>query len=105
MEPAVDVLVGLGVACELVCCAGLLAGRTVFDRLHYTGAATTLGPFLIAAAILVAEGWTAAGINALLAAILLLVLNGVLTHATARVARIRQQGSLTPSQAEVERGR
>ncbi len=101
----VDVLLGLCVAAELLCCLGLVAARTVFDRLHYAGAATTVGPFLVAAAVLVEEGWTLSGINALLAAVLLLVLNGVLTHATARVARIRRYGSLEPCDGEIERGR
>ena len=106
MRPlAVDVLIAVGVASELLCCLGLVAGRTVFDRLHYSGAATTVGPFAIAAAVLVEEGWTQAGINALLAAVLLLVLNAALTHATARVARIRRYGSVEPSSAEAERGR
>ena len=100
----VDVLIALGVAAELVCCIGLVAARTVFDRLHYSGAATSVGPFLVAAAVLVEEGWTLAGINALLAAALLLLLNAVLTHATARVARIRRYGSLEARPGEVERG-
>lgn len=86
---AIDILVALGVAGEAVCCLGLVTARDVFDRLHYTGAATTVPPFLFAAAILVEQGWALPSANALLIAVLLLVLNAGLTHATARAARIR----------------
>ena len=37
---AADVLLGIGVAAELLCVAGLLVMRTVYDRLHYASAAT-----------------------------------------------------------------
>ena len=47
---AVDVLLGLGVAAELLCVAGVLVMRTTFDRLHYVGAATSVPAFLILAA-------------------------------------------------------
>jgi multisubunit Na+/H+ antiporter MnhG subunit len=86
MNVAIDVLVAAAVAGELVCCAGLVVRRRALDRLHYAGAASTLPPLLLAAAVLLDEGWTAPGINALLIALLLLVLNAVVVHATARVA-------------------
>lgn len=47
----VQLLVWLGVAVELICCAGLVAVRTSIDRLHYAGAATVVGPALVAAAV------------------------------------------------------
>jgi multisubunit Na+/H+ antiporter MnhG subunit len=86
---AVDVLLALGVAGEVVCALGLLAGRAAIDRLHYAGAATTLPPALIAAAVTVEEGGTSAAINAIVVAALVLVLGSALTHATARVAHGR----------------
>ena len=100
MRPAEAVLVALGAAGVLVCCLGLVVRRNAFDRLHYAAAASTLPPFLIAAAVLVAEGWTAPGIDALVVAVLLLVLNTTLVHATARAGRIRRHGSLEPSRRE-----
>jgi multisubunit Na+/H+ antiporter MnhG subunit len=98
-------LVGLGIALELACCAGLLVMRNAFDRLHYASAASTVPPLVIAAAVLLEQGWTAAGINALVVALLLAVLNAVLVNATARVARLRRHGTLEPSASELERGR
>ena len=62
----VDVLVALGVAVELVCCLGLVAMRSAIDRLHYAGAATGVGPALVAAAVCVEEGlFTSNGLNAI----------------------------------------
>ena len=84
-----DVLVGLGVTGELLCCLGLIAMRNVYDRLHYALAASTVPPLLIAAAVLVEEGWTQPGINALVVAAALFVINPVAAHATARAARSR----------------
>jgi monovalent cation/proton antiporter MnhG/PhaG subunit len=87
---AVDILVWAGVAGEVLCCLGILVMRDVYDRLHYAMAATTVPPFLIAAAVLVEEGWGQAGINALVVAVALFLLSPILAHATARVARSRR---------------
>jgi multisubunit Na+/H+ antiporter MnhG subunit len=84
---AVDVLVALGVAGELVCCLGLVLARDAFDRLHYAGAASTLPPLLIAAAVLVEESFTQPGLSALVVALLLLLLNSAVVVATARAGR------------------
>jgi monovalent cation/proton antiporter MnhG/PhaG subunit len=91
---AIDVLVAAGVAGELLCCLGLLLMRNVFDRLHYAMASTTLPPFLLAAAVVVEEDWTQPGINALLVAVALFVINPVLATATARAARVRRFGQV-----------
>jgi monovalent cation/proton antiporter MnhG/PhaG subunit len=88
----IDGLVAAGVAGELVCCIGLVVMRDVFDRLHYAMASTTLPPFVIAAAVVVEEGWTQPAINALLIAGALFVANPVLATATARAARARRYG-------------
>ena len=88
---AVDVLLVLSVACAAVCVLGLLAGRAAIDRLHYAGAATGVPPALIAAAVVVKERGSSAGINAVVVALLVLILGAALTHATARLARGRRE--------------
>jgi multisubunit Na+/H+ antiporter MnhG subunit len=93
MSVAVWFLVWLAVALELAACLGLLLARSVFDRLHFVSAAATVGPFAAATAILLEEGWTTAGIDALVAAVLLLMLGATATHATARAAHLRLHGS------------
>ena len=92
---AVIVLLALGVAVTWVSCLGVLAMRDPYDRLHYTAPAAVIPPVAIAAAVVLEEQFSAAGIKALLVALALLVTNPVLTHATARAARIRQFGEWT----------
>ena len=87
---AIGVLVSLGVTGELLCCLGLVVMRDVYDRLHYAMAATTVPPFLLAVAVVVEEGWTQPGINALIVALALFVTNPVVAHATARAAKSRR---------------
>jgi monovalent cation/proton antiporter MnhG/PhaG subunit len=83
----VDVFLVLGVACQFVCCVGVFVFRDVFDRLHYAGAGTTLGPLLIGAAVLVRQTTSAAGITAMLVMAIVVVLGPALVIATARAAR------------------
>jgi monovalent cation/proton antiporter MnhG/PhaG subunit len=99
-EVVADVLLGLGVLVTLICCVGVLAMPNVFDRLHYTAPATTVGAFAIALSIVVEEGRSAASVKALIVFVLLLVTNPVLSHATARAARIRQFGHWVALRAE-----
>ncbi len=84
---AVDFLLGLGVAAELLCVVGVLLMRTTFDRLHYASAATSVPAFLILAAVLVREHFTAGGLEAIAAVGLLFVLNPAVVLATAMAAR------------------
>jgi multisubunit Na+/H+ antiporter MnhG subunit len=103
-DHAVNVLVAGGVVAELVCCLGLLAMRNAIDRLHYAGAAATLGPALIASAVCVREGLVSSqGLNAVLIAVLLAFGSAAVAGATARLIRLRQRGSLESTAAERER--
>ena len=83
----VDVLLGLGVAGTLLCVLGVVVMRTTLDRLHYVGAATSVPPFLILAAVLVRVHMSAGGLEALATVGLLFLLNPALVIATARAAR------------------
>jgi multisubunit Na+/H+ antiporter MnhG subunit len=105
MAVIVHVLVWLGVAIELACCVGLVAPRSAIDRLHFAGAATTVGPMLVAAAVCVEEGvFTTNGLNSIAIALLLALLGGALGVATARTIRVRERGSLESTPAERRRG-
>ncbi len=96
------VLLVLGVGTELACCVGVLVMRGVYDKLHYTAPATTLGALAIAGAVLLRTSLVQFGIKALLVALALLITNPVLTHATARAARIRRFGAWTIQEEEDE---
>ncbi len=84
---AVDVLLALGVAGELLCVAGVLLMRTTFDRLHYVAAASTVPAFLVLLAVLVREHLSAGGLQAIAAVFILFLLNPALVIGTARAAR------------------
>jgi monovalent cation/proton antiporter MnhG/PhaG subunit len=98
-DVVVYLLLGLGVACELLACAGVVAMRSVYDRLHYVGPAT-LGAVLIAGAVWAREGPSGIALKATLVAAFLLVASPALAHATARAARIRDLGDWRPRRDE-----
>jgi multisubunit Na+/H+ antiporter MnhG subunit len=105
MAVIVHLLVWVGVVVELLCCVGLVTMRNAIDRLHYAGAATAVGPGLIAAAVCCEEGlFTTNGLNAVVVALMLALLGGALGVATGRAIRLRERGTLEPSAAERERG-
>ena len=100
---AATALLALGVGVELACCIGVLVMRGVYDKLHYTAPATTLGALAIAGAVLLRAPIVQFGIKAVLVALALLVTNPLLSHATARAARIRRFGAWTVQEEEDER--
>jgi multicomponent Na+:H+ antiporter subunit G len=93
-------LLVLGVGIELGCCVGVLVMRGVYDKLHYTAPASTLGVFAIAGAVLLRESVGGYGLKTILIALVLFVTNPILTHAIARAARIRQFGAWTVQDQE-----
>jgi multisubunit Na+/H+ antiporter MnhG subunit len=100
----VDVLIAGAIAAELVCCLGLVTMRNAVDRLHYVGAAATLGPALIAAAVCVREGVVSSqGLNSILIALLLAFGSASVAGATLRMLRLRQRGTLESTAAERKR--
>jgi monovalent cation/proton antiporter MnhG/PhaG subunit len=92
----VAVLLGAGVAIELACCVGVLVMEDAYDKLHYLGPAAIVGPLVIAAAVVVRESFSQAGIKSLLTAGLLIIASPVLSHATARALYIRQRDHVEP---------
>lgn len=100
MTLAVRVLVWAAVALELAACLGLVLARSHFDRLHYASAAAVVPPVLLAVAVGLANGVSTSMWNAIAVAGLLVLANGVLTHATARAGRKRDFGSVRPRAGE-----
>ena len=93
----VDVLLAAGVAAELVCCLGVAVMRDVYDRLHYASAGTSVGPFLVLAALLVREGLASQALEAIAAVALLFLANPLVVHAIARAARRIDAGETASS--------
>jgi monovalent cation/proton antiporter MnhG/PhaG subunit len=91
-DVAVAVLLAVGVGSALMSALGLVAAKDPYDQLHFTGPATVIGPVAVAAAVLVEEPLSSAGIKAVLVAIIMLASGPILIHATARAARVRERG-------------
>jgi multicomponent Na+:H+ antiporter subunit G len=91
-DVAVVVLLTLGVGSALLGAVGILAARNPYDQLHFTGPATVIGPISVAAAVVVEEPLSSAGVKAVIVAIIMLGTGPILLHATARAARVRERG-------------
>lgn len=87
---AAAVLLWSGVAVQLAAAAGLLAGRTVYDRLHFAALASIPGPVLVAAAVGVSEGLSGPTVRTWAAVGFLLAGSPALAAATARAVRAEE---------------
>jgi|ERR1041385_1335638 monovalent cation/proton antiporter MnhG/PhaG subunit len=92
MDVLIYMLVVLGVATALFSTIGILVMKDINERLHYLSPPATLSIGLITVAIALQEGDSQATVKAVLCAFTFFVTNPVLTHATARAARIREFG-------------
>jgi len=100
VDVAVAVLLGGAVLLQAVSVLGVLLMPHVYDRLHFLAPASSVAPWLAAGAIWAKEALDHSGVIALLVAVFLLVFQPVLTHATARAARMRELGDWRPSDKE-----
>ena len=88
----IDVLLGLAVLVAAGSVVGVVAARDDLDRLHFLAPASVLSPVLVAVAVVAREAFDGRAIKALLVAGFFLVLNPILSQATARAARVREHG-------------
>lgn len=98
---AVDVLLALAVAMVALSCAGILVMKDVFQKLHYVPPASLVAPLLVALAVTVHEGWSESATETWLAVAFMVATGPVLSHATARAARIRDTGDWRAPDDEV----
>jgi multisubunit Na+/H+ antiporter MnhG subunit len=96
----VDGLLALAAVVAVGSVVGLVAARDDLDRLHYLAPASVASPVLIAAAVVAREAFDGRAIKALLVAAAFVVLNPVLSQATARAQRVRERGDWRPSPEE-----
>jgi monovalent cation/proton antiporter MnhG/PhaG subunit len=90
---AVEVSLAICVVTSLICCLGLLLMNDVYEKMHYMATVSTIASFFLLAAVVIKEGAGQAAIKASLIFAVLLITNAVLTHATARAARVRTFGA------------
>jgi multisubunit Na+/H+ antiporter MnhG subunit len=89
---AINVLLVAAVVAQLVSALGLVVMCTAADRLHYTSAAFTVGPFCVLAAVLLREGMTTASYDTIATVGLMFLAGPVVIHATARAGRRQELG-------------
>ena len=99
-DMASAILLGIMVTTTMISCWALVLFRNAFQRMHYLSVVTTVSTFSLLIAVVIKEGWGQATIKTVLAFIVLLLINAVVTHATARAARIRQYGDWGPTPEE-----
>jgi monovalent cation/proton antiporter MnhG/PhaG subunit len=90
---AVESLLAVAVVVALICAVALLAMRDFFEKLHYMAAVAAVSGLSVLIAVVIKEGAGQAAIKMSLILVLLLIMNAVVTHATARAARIRTFGT------------
>jgi monovalent cation/proton antiporter MnhG/PhaG subunit len=100
-QMVIDVLLAIGVISILISSVAMLVMKDLYERLHYLFPPATLSVICFTAAVLIDKHFSQAGLKALLIMFLLLSTNAVLTHATARAARIRQFGRWVADATEV----
>lgn len=97
---AVEILLWFAVAVAWLSCVGLLVMDHVFDKLHYLAPVTTVSMFAIVAAVVIEEGAGQAAMKSLVVAVGLLLINAVVSHATARAHRAQELGDWKPQEGE-----
>lgn len=91
-EGVIAGLLVVSIGLTLVCSLGLVVMRTPYERLHFVTPPASIGALCLALAIVVDGRSAGASAKALAMAVLMLVSNGVVSHVTARAARIRELG-------------
>ena len=86
------ILLGLAVGLAVLCSFGMAIMRDAFQRLHFAGPIVWFSSLLIVIAVFLEESQAQARLKVVLIALLLLCLNAVLTHATAKSTRVRKLG-------------
>ncbi len=89
---ATPILLGLAVGLAIVCSFGMAIMRDAFQRLNFAASVVSISSPLIVIAVFLEESEAQARLKMVLIALLLLCLNAVLTHATAKATRIRKTG-------------
>lgn len=91
-----SVLVSIATALAFICAIGLAIVTKPLERLHFSATVTSFSAALIAAAVWLDDPTWQSRLKVLLIAIVLFVMNSILSHSTARAIRIRQARHFEP---------
>lgn len=101
---AVEVLLWGAVGLTWLCCLGMLLMKDFYEKLHYMAPVTTVSALAVLIAVVIEEGAGQATIKTILVCVVLLLINAVLTHATARAYRVQELGDWRPQTGEAISG-
>lgn len=93
---ATDIMLALVVLSCWIGVLGMLRMRHPVQALHYLSVPATVGAVALTAAVFVESGFGSTSIKTLLIAVVMLAINSVVTHATARAFRARELGHWEP---------
>lgn len=97
---AVEVLLWFAVAVAWLSCLGMLFMDDIFEKLHYLAPVTTVSIFAVLTAVVIEEGAGQAAMKTIVIAVVLLLINAVISHTTARAHRIQELGDWKPLEGE-----
>ena len=90
------VLVGIAVALAVICGVGVAIVTKALERLHFSASVTSFSAVLIAVAVWIDDPTWQSRLKVALVALVLFVMNSILSHATARAIRIRDDQHFEP---------
>lgn len=93
-------LLAVAVLVAFVCSIGLLVMRDAYQRMHFATPVVSVTILFITIAIWIEDPQWQARIKSALIALILFLMNAVLSHATARAIRLRQSDRLEISREE-----
>lgn len=99
-EIATSIFLWIGVIVAVLSSVCMVLSTELLDRLHYMAPVANVGATAILVAIVLQEGWGQAAVKTLLISAVLIIMNAVLAHATARAARVREFGTWAPNPEE-----
>lgn len=94
------ILVGVATGLAIFCSVGLAIMQKALERLHFSAAVTSLGSGLMVLAVWIVDPNWQSRIKVSLVAIVLFLMNSVLSHSTARAIRIHDKGQFEPRPSE-----
>lgn len=90
------VLVGIAVGLAIICGTGVAIMPDALDQLHFSSPVTSVSAGLIVIAVWIDDPTWQSRLKVLLVAIVLFVMNSILSHSTARAIRIRKDKHFEP---------
>ncbi len=103
-EITTEVFLWIGIVTAALAACALPLSTEFFDRLHYMAPVADVSAICVLVAVVLQEGWGQAAVKMIFICIVLILMNAVLAHVTARAARVRNLGHWKPQPDEQVRG-